>query len=117
MRFRDFRETLIKDVDGQQAFDETATPRRISPFINKGSTKIKPELLKQISDDVIWPCYNRASRRKNGQVKSRRRIRGTLPPHPIAVINRAHQIERQQIKLIQKLDAATPLDFNEDVVI
>lgn len=38
--------------------------------------------------------YGRATRRANGQRPQRNRLRGQLPPHPLAVINTAHRIER-----------------------
>lgn len=57
---------------------------------------------------------NRAKRRKNGEHKGRNRIRGKIPPHPLAVMVAANRIERQQIKALQKLDAAVPLEFADE---
>jgi hypothetical protein len=112
MRFADIRETLIKRTEDDDNSFRVATPRRISPF-ESGTQKIKPELLKSIGDDIQWPTYNRASRRANGQVKSRKRIRGQITSEAQKAAIR-YRFTRNQMRMLQKMDAATPLTFGED---
>ena len=103
---------LLKQTDDMKKIhDFDCTPGLVSPFL-PGSREIKPEL-KDRTKDILWPTHNRASRRANGQVKPRKRIRGQLPPHPLAVINRAHRIERQQIKMLKQMDANVTLTYDE----
>lgn len=105
MRFQDVRKSVVKGtimdtglakINGtvdQVKLREVATVQRISPWEN--GDRLGQKLRKGVQADLIlYPTYNRAKRRANGQVKPRKRIRGSLPPHPVAVINQAHRMQR-----------------------
>lgn len=92
MRFADDREVLVKRTeDDDDRYKYVSTPRRVSPMDSTGQIK---SAFSKMAGEILWPATNRARRRANGQVRSRRRVRGTLPPHPLGVINAAHRIER-----------------------
>lgn len=102
MKFSEVRQVAIKRTeDDDKHFD--VTPRRLSPF-KQGTTQIKDEFKKdtELMDEMRWPTYNRERRRENGQIRKPNRTTRQLPPHPLAVINRAHQIEREGERLRQK---------------
>lgn len=139
VRFRDCRKEIIKRTEqDDNRYDEfegvPITPRRISAFL-PGQNIIKPEVLKSVGDDIRYPTYNRARRRASGNVKPRKRIRGQLPPHPVAVLHVTHKIEREgerqrikqahklygkfvdtvaQIEMIKKMDAEVVLDYGNE---
>lgn len=90
-KFSEIRDVAIKRTeDDDKHFD--VTPRRISPFDANG--RVKSEFAK-MADEIRWPTYNRARRRQSGQIAKPQRLHRQLPPHPLAVINKAHQIERE----------------------
>lgn len=95
MRFRDIRRSVVKRTgmdEGTLKHREVATVQRISPWKNSTPQSGIREGLQSV--DIFHPLYNRASRRANGQVRQRNRLRGTIPPHPLAVINKAHRMQR-----------------------
>lgn len=93
-RFRDIRKSVVKrtamDHDNRK-FTEVATVQRISPYDKPGSLTVREGIK---AEDIIFPTYNRVKRRADGQVKSRNRLRGSIPPHPLKVINQAHRMQR-----------------------
>lgn len=95
MRFRDIRRSVVKQTHMDQdnrKFTEVATVQRISPYENGNPMSgVRKGVNAQ---DIIHPTYNREKRRGSGQLPQRKRLRGSIPPHPVKVINQARRIQR-----------------------
>lgn len=88
-KFSEIREVAIKRTeDDDRHYD--VTPRRISAF-ELGTSRLKTGM---DGGEIRWPTYNREKRRETGQIRKPSRIPRKLPPHPLAVIVKAHRIER-----------------------
>lgn len=103
-RFQDIRMSVVKKTwmdEGNQKLLLPATPQRLSPW-KKGVPGSGVRAGLSIAQ-IFQPTQNRTYRRGNGNVAPRKRFRGSVPPHPLGVINAAHRIERAAERKQKKL--------------
>src|SRR5690349_11382744 len=107
MKFHDVRESIIKGhpMDNQKLkMMLDATPQMLSPYeIVNGHRQPRKGVDER---DLFRPLYNRASRRANGQVKTRKRLRGNIPPHPLKIVLTSRKLERD-IELRKRAQRST----------
>lgn len=101
-RFRDIRKSVVKgsvmdsgigSLHGsktQAVAAEEATVQRISQWDNgdRLSGKIRDGIIRET---IVQPTHNRQSRRK---AQGHKKTRSQVPPHPLKVMNQAHQMQR-----------------------